>query len=96
MYKCCRLFLIVLQFIVVSPVFAQDSADPLHIPFGKSGLIAYDLKTGLMNVYQNNRAIFSNVYSQVRVDNRLISSKDYSNRTYIKTAVNNGFGTGEK
>ncbi len=96
MYKYCRLVLVLLQFIIVLPVFAQSNAGPLHIPFGKTGVIAYDFKTGLMNVYQNNRAIFSNVYSQVRVDNRLISSKNYNDRTYIKTAVNNGFGTGEK
>jgi alpha-galactosidase len=100
MYKCHRLFLFALLFITTLPVFANSKAnsvsDKLHIRFGKSSFIQYDLETGLMNVYKNNRAVFSNVYAQVKVDDKFISSKDYKTRIYLKTTVNNGFGKGEK
>lgn len=87
MYKYCRLFFVVLQFIIVLPVFAHSNAGStsglLHIRFGENGLIVYDLKTGLINVYKNNVAVFSNAYTEVKVGNKLISSKDYNNRIYI-------------
>ena|SRR5882724_8057142 len=95
-YKYCSLVFAALQFITVLPVFARSNTGQLRIPFGKTSVIVYDLKTGLMNVYKNNTAVFSNVYAQVKVNSRLISSKDYKSRTYIKTAINNGFGRGEK
>jgi alpha-galactosidase len=64
--------------------------------FGKNGSIVYNLKMGLINVYRNNVAVFSNVYAQVKVGDRLISSKDYNNRTYVRIIVNDGFGKGDK
>ncbi|MDB5152833.1 MAG: alpha-galactosidase, partial [Mucilaginibacter sp.] len=94
-YKYCSLFFLALQFIIALPVFAQSNAGQLHIPFGKTGIIAYDLRTGLMNVYKDDMAVFSNVYAQVKINDKVISSKDYKNGTYIKTAINNGFGRGE-
>jgi len=95
-YKYCSLVFVALQFIIVSPVFARSNIGQLHIPFGKTGIIVYDLRTGRMNVYKNNAAVFSKAYAQVKVNDKLISSKDYKSRTYIKTAINNGFGRGEK
>jgi len=94
MFKYCRL-LAVLCLIVWIPAFAHKN-DGLHIPFGKTGLIVYDLKTGQMNVYNNNAVVFSNVYALVKVDDKLISSKDYLSRSYTKTLINDGFGKGEK
>jgi alpha-galactosidase len=96
MFKYCRLFLAVLCFIVIVPAYAHENEGGLRIPFGKTGLIIYDLKTGLMNVYKKDAAVFLNVYAEVKVNEKLISSKDYSDRSYTKTLVNNDFGKGEK
>jgi len=96
MYKYYRLLLITLQFAIILPGLAQSNPGLLHIRFGKTGVIAYNLKTGLMNVYQNNAAVFSNVYAGAKVGDKVISSKDYKNRTYVKIGINNGFGRGEK
>ncbi|MFB9840761.1 alpha-galactosidase [Mucilaginibacter ginsenosidivorans] len=95
-YKYCSLLFAALQFIVALPVVAQNNASPVRIPFGKTRFIKYDLKTGLMNVYKNNEAVFSNVYAEVKIDERLTSSKDYKKRTYTETAISNGLGKGEK
>lgn len=95
-YKYCCLLFIALQFVIAPPVFAGSNAGELRIPFGKTGFIAYDLKTGLMNVYQKNVAVFTNVSVQVKVGDRIISSKDYKSRTCIKTGISDGFGKGEK
>lgn len=94
--KYCSLLFAALQLMVVLPVVAQNNTGQVHIPFGKTGFIGYDLKTGLMNVYQNNETVFSNVYAQVKVDQKFISSTDYQNRTYLKTDISNGFGKGKK
>jgi len=96
MYKCCRLFLVVLLFIIVLPVFARTNDDKLHIPFGKTGVIMYDLGTGMISIYKNDTVVFSNVHAQVKINDKIISSKDYTDKIYIKTAINNGFGKGEK
>jgi len=62
MHKYRRLFLVLsLQLIGVLPVLARTNAGQLRISFGKTGLIIYDLKTGLMNVYKSNVAVFSDV-----------------------------------
>ncbi|BAU54100.1 alpha-galactosidase [Mucilaginibacter gotjawali] len=96
MFKYCSLFIAVLCFIAVVPAYAQKNNDRLHIPFGKNGLIVYSLKTGLITVYKNDVPVFSNVYAQVKVNDKLISSENYANRIYTKTTINNGFGKGEK
>ena len=96
MYKYYRLLLVALQFTILLPVFARSNAGLLHIRFGKTGVIVYNLKTGLMNVYQNNTAVFSNVFAEAKVDDKLISSKDYKSRTYIRTGISDGFGKGER
>lgn len=96
MFKYCRVFLAVVQLIVAIPAFGYKNDDGIHIPFGKSGFIVYNLKSGKVNVYQNNEAVFSNAYAQVKVNDKLISSKDYTTRSYTKTAINNGLGQGRK
>ena len=96
MIKYCRLFLAGLLFIVALPVFASKNDGGLRIPFGKTGLIIYDMRSGLVNIYKNDVAVFTNIYTQVRVNGKLISSKDYTGRAYTKTSVNHGFGKGEK
>ena len=68
----------------------------IHIPFGKNGRLDYNLKTGLLNVYASKSAAFSGVSAQVKVNDKLISSTDYSVRNYVKATLTNAFGSGEK
>jgi len=96
MFKYCRLFIAVLLFIGVSPAFAHKTDKRVRIPFGKTGFIVFDLKTGVMNIYKKDVAVFSNVYAQVKVNGELISSKEYPSRSCIKTFIDDGFGKGEK
>jgi len=77
-------------------VHAADKADTLYIPFGKNGMIAYDLKTGRFNIYKNKTAVFSNAFAQVEVNGKVISSMNYTVRTYSKSTISDGFGKGEK
>jgi len=75
---------------------ASGKTDTLYIPFGKSGIIAYDLKTGLLNVYKNKTAFFSNVFAQVEVNGNVVSSTNYTVRTNVKSPISDGFGKGQK
>ncbi|MBV8388319.1 MAG: alpha-galactosidase [Mucilaginibacter sp.] len=89
---------IVVLLCVIFPFVAQAAgkADTVYIPFGNSGVIAYDLKSGLLNVYKNKCTVFSNAFALVEVNGRVILSTNYTVRTYSKSAVSDGFGKGEK
>ena len=96
MYKYCCTLVWVLLLAISLPVFARNDADLVHIRFGKNGLIAYDLKTREISVYEDNKAVFSNVYTEAKIGDELISSKSYTDRTFIETPVSDGFGKGKK
>lgn len=75
---------------------AAGKPDTLHIPFGKNGMIGYNLKSGLFNVYKNKAAVFSNAFAQIEVNGKVISSRNYTVRTCVKSPISDGFGKGEK
>src|SRR5258708_7927046 len=99
-FRYSYIIILLLHLIITGTVYGYNSVGSLsgllHVPFGKNGDIAYDFKTGLMNVSENNRVVFSNVFAQVKVDDKLISSNDYTVRNYIKAPITNAFGKGEK
>lgn len=90
------LILICLQSLI--PVFAKTVAKNklISMGYGNKGTVTYDLKNGTFTIYKSGRRIVYNAYSSVRVNNKTISSKDYTDRSYSKIAVTDGFGKGEK
>jgi len=94
MYKyCCSL---VWTLLIALPLFAQNKPNLINIHFGKNGLIAYDPTSGRINVYENNKPVFTDVYAEAKIGDKLITSQNYIDKKYIKKSINNGFGKGEK
>jgi alpha-galactosidase len=79
------LFLLLLS----SSIFA------VTFPYGRSGKIIYDLKTGVFDVYDGNKEIFHHGFSSVVDGGKLIRSQDYTNRSYEKLQGRN-LGSGIK
>jgi len=85
---------------------AAQSADPpargtisreiIRIHYGKNGSLAYDLSTGTLDIFEGREGIFAHVFASVKIEDRILSSKDYRQRKYSKTAILDGFGKGEK
>jgi alpha-galactosidase len=73
----------------------QQSSDP-SFNFGTAGKLVYSPSSGTANVFVNNRQIIAAGYAEVSDGSRLITSKDYASRVITKTAITDGFGTGEK
>jgi alpha-galactosidase len=72
----------------------QSTANSFN--FGKTGKLNYNPNTGTVNVNVNNRQIITDGYAEFTIGTRLISTKDYTSRVVTKSAVTDGFGTGEK
>lgn len=68
----------------------------VNIPFGQSGNIAYNLKTGTFNVSQYGRQVFSNIFAAAAFNADTLTSKGYTTRKYNKLFVKDGFGKGFK
>jgi alpha-galactosidase len=64
--------------------------------YGSKETVTYDLKNGTFTIYKNNRSIVYNAYSSVRINNKTISSKEYTERNYSHAAISDRFGNGEK
>jgi alpha-galactosidase len=88
-------FLVVLQF---KTVFAKKPAAQqiIRMGYGIRGVVKYDLKSGTFSIYKDNKIVIYNAYSSARTNNRSISSRDYTERTYSHTAIMDGFGKGQK
>lgn len=88
--------LIIAQFI--TPVSAQPAANDhiVKMVYGSNGVIQYNLTTGTFIVSDNTKRIFYNAYSLVRVNGKILSSKDYTEREYSAVAISDGFGKGQK
>jgi alpha-galactosidase len=66
----------------------------IKIDYGSDGTIRYDMKNGSYSVYLGKEAIFKQVISSVIIDNKIITSKDYKIRSYLKSKFSNKFGRG--
>jgi alpha-galactosidase len=64
--------------------------------YGTSGRIVYNPNNGTTNVFVANRQIITDGYAELSDGTRTISSRDYATRVITKTAITDGFGTGEK
>lgn len=87
---------VAMQLLFVTVASAQKTADKniVTIPFGGNSYIAYNLKTGLYDVYRGKIATFSNVSIAVKDNGKIVTSKDYSLREYNKSGIFDGFGKG--
>ncbi|TFF39334.1 alpha-galactosidase [Mucilaginibacter psychrotolerans] len=66
------------------------------MPFGKAGLIRYNLRTGTYNVSQNGREVFLGIYALATVNGDTLSTKKYEIRKHYRVPVTDGFGKGSK
>jgi alpha-galactosidase len=64
--------------------------------YGTNGGIKYNLNSGTLSVYVNNKVVLTNVYSAAKYNADSVSTKNYSIRKYSKSAIADGFGKGEK
>jgi len=71
-------------------------ASAVIIPYGKSGKIVYNLKTGTFNVSESAKQLLVKGFSQAEYQKKLFSSKDYKNITYSKKVIHDKFGNGFK
>ena len=68
----------------------------IDIPFGRSGKISYNKKTGRYDVLVSNKAFLRNVTSIARLLNKDYTPQSYSGSNYIKQSIKDGFGKGLK
>jgi alpha-galactosidase len=95
---------IALQLLLVMPwantAFAQkqktNGQHQVIIPYGADSYIEYDLKKGVYTVYKDKNATFLNVSASLKLNGKILSSKDYQSRVYSKTDITDGFGKGIK
>lgn len=73
----------------------QLAANPTF-NYGTSGKIVYNPNNGTTNVFVANKQIIADGYAELSDGTRTISSRDYATRVITKTAITDGFGTGEK
>ena len=93
-------FALLLALPFVNKVSAQALKSPgtgqVIIPYGTGNAIAYDLKSGLYSVVKGKILVYSKVNASISLNGKTVSTKDYTSRTYTKTAVTDGFGKGVK
>jgi alpha-galactosidase len=87
-------YLVLLIFSVLFLFIIKASA--IIIPYGKSGKIDYNLKTGTFTVSESTKQLLLKGFSQAEYQKKLFSSKDYKNITYSKKVIHDGFGNGFK
>lgn len=73
---------------------ALKNAGSIDINYGFNGKISYNLNSGTLNVFVNNKAVFTNMYSSVKLNGDTISSKLYTERNYSVVQILDGFGKG--
>lgn len=59
--------------------------------YGPGGLLRYSFHSGTLSVYDHGRLIFDRVAAVVKTDGGTYSSRDYTTRTYKRTAIPGGF-----
>jgi alpha-galactosidase len=86
-----KLFLILLILL-----FSERSASAIIFNYGQAGKIDYNLKTGTFRVSDGAVKLLLNGFSQAAYQKKIISSKNYSQISYTKTVIMDGFGKGFK
>ncbi len=72
------------------------SPQNITIPYGSSGNIQYDLKSGSFQVLQLGNIIFSNAYFQAKNNGSFLLFREYKTRTFTKKIIRDNFGSGTK
>ena len=85
-HKAFLIFLVLLS--------AYRTASAVEIHYGKNGKIDYNLKTGTFNISDGVTQLLLNGFSEVNLQGKPLSSKDYDKINYTKIAVKNRFGKG--
>jgi alpha-galactosidase len=77
-------------------LFSIKQAEAVTIPYGKTGMINYDLKSGSFSISNNGRIVLRNGFSTANDHDILISSKDYKQRINYSSQITDSFGKGVK
>ncbi|WP_214226592.1 alpha-galactosidase [Pedobacter sp. B4-66] len=68
----------------------------IHISYGTSSDIVYNLNSGTYEVFSNKKKIIANAYALVKNNEESISSKDYEQIKFEEAAIKDKFGVGKK
>lgn len=79
-----------------SKIQQSFKGEAILITYSKTGVIAYDQKTGTFSVKENGKAILSNCYAKVKIGNKSITSKEYQHITCKTTNTQDAFGNAVK
>jgi alpha-galactosidase len=93
-YKIIFTLSLVIQTLV--SIASTKQTTTVRIPYGKGNSIVYDLKTGTYNVYHGKKIFFSNITATFKIKDVAVATTDNLYRKYATTAINDGFGKGEK
>lgn len=83
-----------LYFALLPVLFFCTVAPAQKITFGQNGMIDYDSRRGTFDVSIAGKKILKEGYAEALVNGRLISSKDFSARTWSKKSFNKEKGAG--
>lgn len=64
--------------------------------YGNNSTISYNVQTGTLNVYQGDKLMIKDAYSEVSNSGAVFSSKDYSQRTISQSDLSDDIGSGKK
>ncbi|WP_316799593.1 alpha-galactosidase [Pedobacter frigidisoli] len=76
-------------------LFSNTSVFGEKIPFGKNSFIDYKTDKGTFDVFVNGKPVLKDGYSEVLVNNEMISSRAFNRRTTVKKNFKNDIGTGQ-
>ena len=79
----------------LSLYFSVASA-AVTIPYGAAGKIVYDLKEGTYSIYDHQLLILKNGIARVKNNGEVLTSMDYTSRSYSCTKIKDAFGPGSR
>lgn len=81
-------------YLLLLSLLAGTSALAQKMSFGEHSTIDYNNERGVFDVYINGKMVLKNGYSDVRIGDQLISSKELHNRTMTQHKFKNETGSG--
>lgn len=90
------LFLLLTSSVKGIPTSSTATQSVIHISYGNSSDIVYNLSSGTYEVFANKKNIITNAYALVKNNEQSISSKDYEQIKFEETAIKDKFGVGKK
>jgi len=90
------MYKIIFVLALLSGSIVGKAGDSVQIQYGQHGELSYNVKKGTFNVYNDHRLVFSGISAVVRANGILLSSMDYTIRSYRTAAVEDRFGKGVK